>query len=1062
MKKILILLSAILLIASTFALGISADPYDEVQLPGLPEGVQGYEIEGASNENYPDLFEVTKKYFIVSMTLPFAEKVGGTLGDNGCVGLTIGNENYECFYIPHDVVDYHNGTRSPGFSEDPRAQIRVGAWWTSPAFGSYQTNYLDGQDGSITEDTLVGQDITIYVEGKVEFEDEASEAWKVTIKAWINDTPLVLNGGEMEVTAYDFDANPYVGYSCRLTGVTAQIKFAQSNAEIDRSVLVNGVPDDTGMPGIYDYECHHFYNKIKSDRDVHWNECDRCGEIYSIEMHTFEDGICTICSEEEILYGDANGDGKIDSKDIILLKKYIANLENGKSSVTLGHKVEVDPGYPATCTEDGMTDGKKCTDCGKVLASKEVIPASGHTFGRWIMSKEVTCTENGERQRICSQCGEKETEVIDSIGKHIEGEIIVDKEPTNTENGVGHTECINCGATIQANVPIEASDFTYTINDDGNTCTITGYKGSNNSITIPERIYSYTVTAIGDDAFFDYTNFTNITIPNSVTTFGESAFLRCGNLKTVNYDGDIESWLNISFYNYGSSPLLNGASLYFNGELVTDVVLPNTITWINDYVFCGCTSITSITIPNGVTTFGEGAFLLCDNLKTVNYDGDIESWLNISFHGDYWDSHSNPLLNGASLYFNGKLVTDVVVPNTITKINKFAFEGCKSLTSITIPEDVTGIGECAFYGCTNLSSVTIPDGVTYIDVSSFSGCTNLTSITIPDSVTSIGGWAFSGCTNLKTVNYTGDIESWLNISFGDYDANPCCNGALLYFGSKLVTDVVVPDTIAKIKDYAFDGCTSITSITIPDSVTSIGYRAFEDCTSLTSITIPDSVTGIGYEAFYYCTNLKTVNYTGDIESWLKISFSDYDANPCNNGASLYFGGELVTDVVVPDTIAKINNYAFCNWTWLASITIPDSVTSIGNRAFRGCTSLTSITIPDSVTSIGYEAFYRCTSITSITIPDGVTSIGDAAFEGCTSLTSITIPDSVTWIGYGAFYNCKNLEKVNYGGTADQWSSISIDSNNYDLTSATRFYYCETKPTTSGNYWHYVDDVVTEW
>ena len=266
MKKILILLSAILLIASTFALGISADPYDEVQLPGLPEGVQGYEIEGASNENYPDLFEVTKKYFIVSMTLPFAEKVGGTLGDNGCVGLTIGNENYECFYIPHDVVDYHNGTRSPGFSEDPRAQIRVGAWWTSPAFGSYQTNYLDGQDGSITEDTLVGQDITIYVEGKVEFEDEASEAWKVTIKAWINDTPLVLNGGEMEVTAYDFDANPYVGYGCKLTGVTAQIKFAQSNKEIDRSVLVNGVPDDTGFPGIEG--SNHIYDDPPIDQPL--------------------------------------------------------------------------------------------------------------------------------------------------------------------------------------------------------------------------------------------------------------------------------------------------------------------------------------------------------------------------------------------------------------------------------------------------------------------------------------------------------------------------------------------------------------------------------------------------------------------------------------------------------------------------------------------------------------------------------------------------------------------------------------------------------------------------
>ena len=122
----------------------------------------------------------------------------------------------------------------------------------------------------------------------------------------------------------------------------------------------------------------------------------------------------------------------------------------------------------------------------------------------------------------------------------------------------------------------------------------------------------------------------------------------------------------------------------------------------------------------------------------------------------------------------------------------------------------------------------------------------------------------------------------------------------------------------------------------------------------------------------------------------------------------------------------------------------------------------AVVIPDGVTRIGAFAFEDCKSLTNITIPDGVTSIGECAFFRCTSLTSITIPDGVTSINYAAFYVCISLERVYYKGTASNWKKISIDRDNTAFRKATRFCYSETKPTRSGNYWHYVDGEPTIW
>jgi hypothetical protein len=237
-------------------------------------------------------------------------------------------------------------------------------------------------------------------------------------------------------------------------------------------------------------------------------------------------------------------------------------------------------------------------------------------------------------------------------------------------------------------------------------------------------------------------------------------------------------------------------------------------------------------------------------------------------------------------------------------------------------------------------------------------------VVIGDSVTSIGDMAFWECSSLTGV-YITDIEAWCNISFGSSDtnllcyANPLCYAKNLYLNNELVTELIIPEGVTSIGNWAFYECSSLTSVVIPDSVTSIGFDAFWDCDSLTSV---------------YITN---------IEAWCNISFSDFTANPLFYAGNLYLNNELVTE----------------------------------------------LTISEGVTSIGYTTFRNCSSLTSVVIPDSVTKIGEDAFEGCRSLTS-----------------------VYYKGTASEWVNISIGDWNHYLTDATRYYYDESE--TADSWWHY--------
>ena len=315
---------------------------------------------------------------------------------------------------------------------------------------------------------------------------------------------------------------------------------------------------------------------------------------------------------------------------------------------------------------------------------------------------------------------------------------------------------------------------------------------------------------------------------------------------------------------------------------------------------------------------------------------------------------------GEDAFYNCTGLTSVRIPNSVTSIDNSAFYWCDGLTSVTIPNSVTSIGSYAFEGCTGLTSVTIPNSVTSIGDYVFRWCTGLTSITIPNSVTSIGYDAFSDCTGLTEVNIF-DLSAWCKIDFGNTSANPLNYAEKLKLNGSEIKDLVIPNDITEIKNYAFEGCTGLTSVTIPNSVTSIGDGAFSDCTGLTSVTIPNSVTSIGDYAFYDCDGLTEVNIS-DLSAWCKIVFEDYDSNPLYYAKKLKLNGSEIKDLVIPNDITEIKNSAFYGCTGLTSVVIGKSVKTISENAFNYTRNLKTIislnpTPPSCVNSPFYSDNY---------------------------------------------------------------------------------------------------------
>ena len=484
-----------------------------------------------------------------------------------------------------------------------------------------------------------------------------------------------------------------------------------------------------------------------------------------------------------------------------------------------------------------------------------------------------------------------------------------------------------------------------------------------------------------------------------------------------------------------------------------DVVIPETIdcnnetyyvTSIESWAFRGSSSLTSIKLPKSITSIGNLAFSNCVGLRSIDIPYGVT-------------------LIGYDAFYGCSGITSVTIPNSVKSIGSSAFKGCSSLTSIAIPSSVTDIGSEVFINCSSLTKVTlnsaivsksygsnltlssrfgnqvkeyiIGDNVTSIGEYAFYGCSSLTSVKIGKSVKTIGKYAFQYCSNLTSVHIS-DLVAWCKISFyaasdesSSVSSNPLKYAKHLFMNGKEIKEVIIPNSVTSISDYAFYGI-HLNTLIVGAGVLSLGKSAFNESPVKTiwlTNTPPQNYT-IAQGTVNYVANNNYSNLSNKIVYPFLSSMFEVDGiryvpvspsdRTCDGIDCVYDEssenitiGENVTNKGISLKIQKIQPYLCYENTYIKNVNIEYGYKGyVPGNTFCGCTGITSVTI-NNQGSVGSKAFRGCTSLNNVNIGN-YGDIGEEVFYGCTSITSAIISNQGN-IGKKAFYGCATLEDATF-------------------------------------------------
>ena len=569
-----------------------------------------------------------------------------------------------------------------------------------------------------------------------------------------------------------------------------------------------------------------------------------------------------------------------------------------------------------------------------------------------------------------------------------------------------------------------------------------------------------TLQAIGSECFSDCENLKRIEIPSSVTTIGNSAFHWCASLESIVIPDSVTSL---------------GGGIFGSCTALESVKLPGGLTAIGGSMFSGCTSLKRVELPDGVTSIGSYAFYNCESLTTISISGKVTQIGEYALEGcisldGIWVDSGNP--NYVSdekgvlydkgktriLAVPGKLAGSYTVPDTVTKIDGYAFRNCTRLTELILPAGLTELSYHMCEGCTALERVVLGENVTELNKETFLNCSSLKEINIPGGVTQLQYGLFRGCGALKTLTLPEGITTIGEYAFADCSALESIN---------------FPSSLTKIDNHAFQSCAALKEAKLPEGLKTIGWNTFSGCDSLTQVEIPASVTSIDEFAFAGCDSLEGFRVSPESKSYVhddrgvlynkKMTVLVAAPNKLSGSytvpqgvTSIYggaFSGSAISEILLPDTLTNLGWKTFTSCQGLTEVTIPDSVKEIGMYSFSNCQNLEQVTLSASLEEINEGTFYQCTGLKRIDSPVSVGNIWNEAFKGCANLEEVTFAESVKELDLAVevFYDCDKLTRVVlpegtgeiwYGAFAccDSLREVTIPGSVYYLDEAV-FYQC---------------------